>query len=82
MSPGPFPGIWSDMHIETTFMRYGNGKFSIIGVTLKSKTFKVWALFQSMLLKAFGKTQPDPIKLLPYEKKKNNDTALINSRVM
>ena len=28
-------GIWSDMFIETTFMRYGKGKHGIIGITLK-----------------------------------------------
>ena len=26
-------GIWSDMFIETTFMRYGHGKRGIISVT-------------------------------------------------
>ena len=37
-------GIWSDMFIKTTFMRYGHGKRGIIGVTLKPETLKVWSL--------------------------------------
>ena len=32
------------MFIETTFMRYGHGPRSIIGITLKPETLKTWAL--------------------------------------
>ena len=42
--PGLWNGIWTDMFIETTFMRYGHGKRGIIGVTLKPETLKVWSL--------------------------------------
>ena len=35
-------GIWSDMFIETTFMRYGHGSVGIIGITLKPEALKVW----------------------------------------
>ena len=49
-SLGLFHGIWSDMYIETTFMRYGNRKGSIIGITLKSESLKVLGLVQVMLL--------------------------------
>ena len=42
--PGLWNGIWSDMYIETTFMRYGYGKRGIIGVTLKPETMKIWSL--------------------------------------
>ena len=42
--PGVFNGIWSDMYIETTFMRYGHGKRGIIGITLKPEALKVLAL--------------------------------------
>ena len=42
--PGLWNGIWSDMYIETTFMRYGHGKRGIIGVTLKPETMKIWSL--------------------------------------
>ena len=42
--PGVWNGIWSDMFIETTFMRYGHGKRGIIGVTLKPETLKIWSL--------------------------------------
>ena len=41
---GLWNGIWSDMFIETTFMRYGHGKAGIIGITLKPETLKTWAL--------------------------------------
>ncbi|KAG0714324.1 hypothetical protein GWK47_014367 [Chionoecetes opilio] len=42
--PGIWNGIWSDMYIEITFMRYGHGKGGIIGITLKPETLKTWAL--------------------------------------
>ena len=42
--PGLWNGIWSDMFIKSTFMRYGHGKRGIIGITLKPETMKVWAL--------------------------------------
>ena len=37
-------GIWSDMLIETTFMRYGKGRHGIIGIKLNPKALKYWAL--------------------------------------
>jgi hypothetical protein len=40
---GLFNGIWSDMAIETTFMRYGKGKSGIVGITVKPETLKTWA---------------------------------------
>ena len=43
-NPGFWNGIWSDMYIETTFMRYGHNKGGIIGITLKPEMLKVWAL--------------------------------------
>ena len=42
--PRLWKGIWSDMFIETTFMRYGHGPGGIIGITLKPETLKTWAL--------------------------------------
>lgn len=42
-NPGIFNGIWSDMAIETTFMRYGHSKNGIVGITLKPETLKTWA---------------------------------------
>lgn len=36
-------GIWSDMAIETTYMRYGHSTGGITGITLKEETLKVWA---------------------------------------
>ena len=41
--PGIWNGIWSDMYIESTFMRYGHGPSGIIGITLKPSTLKRWA---------------------------------------
>ncbi|KAL5017287.1 hypothetical protein ScPMuIL_006876 [Solemya velum] len=38
--PGVWNVTWSDMFIETTFMRYGNGKRGIIDVTSKQETPK------------------------------------------
>ena len=38
-----FNGIWSDVAIETTFMRYGHGQSGIIGITLIPETLKTWA---------------------------------------
>ena len=40
---GLFNGIWSDMAIETTFMRYGHGQSGIIGIILRPETLKTWA---------------------------------------
>jgi hypothetical protein len=37
------PGIWSDMYIETMFMRYGHRKGGIISITLQPETLKTWA---------------------------------------
>ena len=41
---GIWNGIWVDMLIETTFMRYGKGPGGLIGVTLNPETVKKWAL--------------------------------------
>jgi hypothetical protein len=42
--PGVWNGIWSDMYIETTFMRYGHSHGGIIGITLRPETMKKWAV--------------------------------------
>lgn len=34
---GHWNGIWSDIFIESTFMRYGHGPAGIVGVTLKDR---------------------------------------------
>ena len=36
-------GIWSDMAIEATYMRYGHGRKGIVGITLKPESLKTWA---------------------------------------
>ena len=43
-NPGVWNWIWSDMFIETTFMRYGKGPGALVGVTFKRSTVKRWAL--------------------------------------
>ena len=42
--PGLWNGFWSDLHIETTFMRYGHCPGGIIDITLKPEHLKTWAL--------------------------------------
>ena len=42
--PGVWNAIWSDMYIETTFMRYGYGPNGIVGITLQPSALKRWAL--------------------------------------
>lgn len=42
--PGLFNGIWSNMMIETTYMRHGHGQDGIAGITLRPETLKTWAL--------------------------------------
>ena len=41
---GIWNGLWSDLYIETTFMRYGHSPGGIVGITLQSSTLKRWAL--------------------------------------
>ena len=40
---GWFNGIWTDMAIESTYMRYGHGHSGIIGVTLNEEAVRTWA---------------------------------------
>jgi hypothetical protein len=42
--PGIWNGIWSDMFIESTFMRYGHGPGGIVGITLNPNALKRWAM--------------------------------------
>ena len=42
--PGLLNGMWSDMFIETTYMRYGHGPNGIVGIILKPSALKKWAL--------------------------------------
>ena len=42
--PGARNAIWSDLYIETTFMRYGHGPNGIVGITLQPSALKRWAL--------------------------------------
>ena len=40
---GVWNAIWSDMFIESTFMRYGHGPGGIVGITLQQSALKRWA---------------------------------------
>ena len=42
--PDLWNGIWSDIFMESTFMRYGHNPSEIISITLKPATMKRWAL--------------------------------------
>ena len=46
---GLWNGIWSDLFIETTYMRYGHGPSGIIGSTLNETTLAIWAFSHSTL---------------------------------
>ena len=41
---GLWNGMWTDMMIETTFMKYAKGPHGIIGFTLRPETLNTWAL--------------------------------------
>lgn len=42
-SPGFFNGIWSDMLIETTYMKFGSSPGGLVGITLNPKAVFRWA---------------------------------------
>ena len=42
-SSGFFNGIWSDMLIETTYMKFGSSPAGLVGVTLNPKSVLRWA---------------------------------------
>ena len=44
---GFWNGIWSDLFIETTYMRYGHGPAGIVGSTWNESTLAIWALSHS-----------------------------------
>ena len=41
---GVWNAIWSDMFIETTFMRYGHGPAGLVGITPSPRALKRWVL--------------------------------------
>ena len=40
---GIFNGIWSDMAIETTYMKVGKGPAGVIGVTTNERSVSIWS---------------------------------------
>ena len=47
---GLWNGAWSDLFIETTYMRYAHGPSGIIGFTLNESTLAIWAFAFSTLV--------------------------------
>ena len=43
LQEGWWNGIWSDMSIESTYMKMGNGPSGIIGITSNERSVKIWA---------------------------------------
>ena len=43
LQQGLWNGIWSDMGIESTYMKIGKGPSGIIGVTTNERTVKIWS---------------------------------------
>ena len=43
LKDGYFNGIWSDMLIETTYMKFGKSSGGLVGITLKPKSVLRWA---------------------------------------
>ena len=41
-NPGLWNGIWSDMFIESTFMRYGHEAGGLVGLTLQPSAVSRW----------------------------------------
>ena len=46
---GLWNGVWSDLFIEKTYIRYGHGLSGIIGSTLNESILAIWAFSQSTL---------------------------------
>ena len=40
---GLWNGTWSDMMIETTYMKYGKGPSGMIGIVTKPQSVQIWA---------------------------------------
>ena len=90
--PGIWNGIWSDMFIETTFMRYGHGPGGIIGITLQPSTLTRWALslhLCSQLMKDVSLMAEDSQKDIVTHKEEmphriradNEDRAKLRARI-
>ena len=43
LSKGLWNGIWTDMGIETTYMKVGKGPAGLIGNTTNTRSVKIWA---------------------------------------
>lgn len=54
---GLLNGIWSDIFIETTYMRYGHSPSEIFGSSLNESTRGVWAFSHSTLIQSMHDLQ-------------------------
>ena len=74
---GIFNGIWSDMFIETTYMRFGKSPGGLIGKTLNEEASQKWALSHHVLTKCksdiFHAIRPS---------KRNSSTASLHKEEM
>ena len=80
---GYWNGLCSDMFIETTFMRYGNGPGGLIGITLKPKSVSLHTcttmLHDLNKMRDHHKSSPDEQKHkeeMPARIKKDNSDRL------
>ena len=76
---GIWNGIWSDMMIETSYMKFGKGPSGIIGKTTKPKTIQIWAKSQlscSEVLQTLdairNKAETHNVNLQRRERRKND----------
>ena len=43
LSKGLWNGIWTDMEIETTYMKIGKGPAGLIAITTNARSVQIWA---------------------------------------
>ena len=71
---GLWNGIWSDMMIETTYMKFGKGPSGIIGQTTKPRTLQIWAKSQhacSEVLQSLDQIREKDRKTITAHKEEN-----------
>jgi len=61
---GIWNGLWSDLYIESTFMRYDHSPGGIVGLTLKPSTLRRWVLS----LHICSQLKKDLMSLADYDK--------------
>ena len=72
---GIWNGIWSDMMIETSYMKFGKGPSGVIGVTTKPRTVQIWAKSQhscSRILKELSELRNKEDPKIIFHKEEGN----------